>query len=376
MGPCKVQPLTWNENKSSCFKHSLYGKPLYKISEFYETQDPEMLFGPNVTPEKLNDDALGRALDYLYEADAWKVYSTLALITLKKLGLSIGVLHNDTTSISVYGQYHQAEEEDVVNITYGYSKSHRPDLKQIVLGMCVTPERIPVLAKVENGNTSDKTWNLEFIKRMREILSDEDWSRLIYQADSALITSDNLAELDLHNLAFISRLPDMFSLSAELKKEAWAHDVWEELGQLSDKKGAAKYKIQSFERSLETLPYRFIVVHSDNLDQRKAKTLTHAIEKEEMKLQKAFDQLQKVVFHCESDALEAIQEFKKKHKSSYFHYELAIHTHEQPVKRKKRGRPKKEEQPEMEIVYHVRLHSFEKNIEFIEEKKRLLSTLF
>ncbi|MCB7068645.1 hypothetical protein LIZ76_01470, partial [Caldibacillus sp. 210928-DFI.2.22] len=52
-----------------------------------------------------------------------------------------------------------------------YSKAHRPDLKQIVLGMGVTPERIPILAKVENGNISDKSWDVAFIQKMRKILS-------------------------------------------------------------------------------------------------------------------------------------------------------------------------------------------------------------
>ncbi|MFJ5623336.1 hypothetical protein ACIQD3_11470 [Peribacillus loiseleuriae] len=91
--------------------------------------------------------------------------------------------------------------------------------------MSVTSERIPVLAKVENGNISDETWNLEFIKKMREVLSDEGWSQLIYQADSARITTENLAALHDHNLAFISRLPDTFSLSAELKTKAWSRDT-------------------------------------------------------------------------------------------------------------------------------------------------------
>jgi transposase len=146
------------------------GKPLYKVHEFYQALDSEMLFDTSISPDQLNDDALGRALDYLHEAEAWKVYSTLALKARKRLNLPIGVLHNDTTSISVYGEYKQSKE-DGLQITYGYSKAHRPDLKQIVLEMGVTPERIPILAKVENGNISDKSWNVAFIQKMRKILS-------------------------------------------------------------------------------------------------------------------------------------------------------------------------------------------------------------
>lgn len=142
------------------------GNPLYKINEFYETQDVEQLFGAGIIADHFNDDALGRALDYLYKAVPWKVYTSLALSALKVLELRLGTLHNDTTSFSVYGQYlNDSDAETKLNITYGHSKQKRPDLKQIVLGISVTPERIPVLAKVEDGNTSDKAWNLTFIKK-------------------------------------------------------------------------------------------------------------------------------------------------------------------------------------------------------------------
>ncbi|WP_368986383.1 IS1634 family transposase [Caldifermentibacillus hisashii] len=349
------------------------GKPLYKVHEFYQTLDSEMLFDTSISPDQLNDDALGRALDYLHEAEAWKVYSTLALKALKRLNLPIGVLHNDTTSISVYGEYKQPKE-DGLQITYGYSKAHRPDLKQIVLGMGVTPERIPILAKVENGNISDKSWNVEFIQKMRKILSNEDWKNLIYQADSALITTENLAEIQQQKLSFISRLPDTFSLSTELKKEAWSLNNWERVGSLSNKKDAAIYQIQAFERQIQNLPYRFLVVHSNNLDQRKEKTLNRAIEKEEIQLKKEIEKLSKVPFHCKEDALEAIQAFKKKQKTSYFCYELNVQMSDQPVKRKKRGRPKKDEQTKREQVYQIQLESFKKDRDFIEKKKKKLST--
>ncbi len=52
-------------------------------------------------------------------------------------------------------------------MSYGYSEQHRLDLKQIVLGMGVLPDRIPILAKVEDGNTDDKDWNRNLVLRCR-----------------------------------------------------------------------------------------------------------------------------------------------------------------------------------------------------------------
>src|SRR5699024_4018147 len=191
---------------------------LYKVERFYREQDVESLFGSVVKADDFNDDSLARGLDKLYQADPWKVYSSLAMSTLRALNLKLELLHIDTTSVSVFGAYDQTGELD---ITQGHSKDHRPDLKQIVLGLGTTPQRIPVHATVESGNTSDKIWNMAFIKKLRQHLSAEEWVTLLYVADSALVTTENIREIQ-YDLNFLSRLPDTFGLCHSLKEKAWS----------------------------------------------------------------------------------------------------------------------------------------------------------
>ncbi|MFA1820110.1 IS1634 family transposase [Virgibacillus oceani] len=306
--------------------------------------------------------------------------STLSISSCRQLGLPLGPLHNDTTSYSLYGDYNTKEKvpasekspEDL-DITYGHSKQHRPDLKQIVLGMSVTPERIPILSTVENGNKDDKTWNVEFIKKLRGIMSEEEWGQLIYQADSALITTNNLREIR-DNLQFISRLPETFNLSSELKEKAWQKDNWEEVGQLKPQKKAASYNLQSFTEKLDGYMYRFVVVYSDKLNERKEKTFLRKLTKEHTKLEKSIAAFENTVYHCESDALEALEKFKKENSSHYFQYSFQVKPEEQMEKRKKRGRPKKGETPKTITVYRAHLQRLEEIEEAIEEKKRKLST--
>ena len=81
---------------------------LYKVSEFYEKMDTELLFGDGVTAADLNDDSLGRALDILHDADIESLYPKLALSTLEKLKVMNSFdgfipIHSDTTSLSLYG---------------------------------------------------------------------------------------------------------------------------------------------------------------------------------------------------------------------------------------------------------------------------------
>ncbi|WP_127586918.1 IS1634 family transposase [Paenibacillus koleovorans] len=351
----------------------LSGKdPLVHVERFYRDQDVELLFGAGVTADDLNDDALARALDKLHEATPWKVYSTLAIRAMRKLGLPIGVLHNDTTSMSLHGAY---EEEADLKIVHGHSKDHRPDLKQIMLGLAVSPERIPVLANVENGNTSDKTWNHTFIRKLRQTLSQEDWQQLLYVADSALITKRNLKYMKRLHLRFVSRLPDVFAVCEEVKQTAWASSgAWQEIGVLSQGPAAAQYRLQSMDRVMDGRSFRLIVVYSSNLDERKQRALESTIQKEEERLTRQIRKLEETEFHCESDARQALQGFQGEHRSEWFRWELTVEAVTRPAKRTGRGRPKKEEPSPMETVYVPKLGSFTREEAAVEAEKRLLST--
>lgn len=365
---CKLSP---GQRLKALVINILCGRqPLYKVEQFYYEQDVELLFGPDVKAEDFNDDSLARGLDKLYQADPWKVYSSLAMSTLRALNLKLEVLHNDTTSVSVFGAYDRPSE---LNITRGHSKDHRPDLKQIVLGLGTTPQRIPVLATIEDGNMSDKKWSIAFIKKLRKQLSAEEWVNLLHVADSALVTTENIREIH-YDLNFLSRLPDTFSLCQTLKEKAWSSGQWQEVGALSDEKGAATYALQSFYEDFAGRLTRFIVVYSDHLAERKAKTFKKQRDKERDRLEKAFQSLQQTDFQCAEDALAAWQDFQKKHQSRYFQLEATVQEEQQRIKRKTRGRPKKGETPQTRTVYRVHQQALHVNEEAIKKQEQLLST--
>jgi transposase len=62
----------------------------------------------------------------------------------------------DSTSIHVHGEYGK-EEEGSIEITYGYSRDHRPDLKQFMMNLiCVGDGDNPMMMEVVSGNQADK----------------------------------------------------------------------------------------------------------------------------------------------------------------------------------------------------------------------------
>jgi len=349
---------------------------LYKISEFYEKMDTELLFGDGVTAADLNDDALGRALDILHDADIESLYPKLALSTLEKLKVMNSFdgfipIHSDTTSLSLYGEYPDQEDLEIVR---GYSKDHRPDLKQIVFGLS-TVRGIPIYGNVNKGNQDDPTWNLHTIAKLAGLVAEGDKGSVIYVADAAAVTQDNLKAFDENKTHFISRLPTTFTLCEQLKRAAWEkeEDAWTNLGQLTDAKGSATYKIQAFRRELYGRTYRFIVIRSSNLAALKEHKLEGVVTREAKKLDKEAQKQNKLLYRCESDAQQAVEKFLRVNKRCLHTLQTSIETVQTVEKRARRGRPRKDEPaPETITQYRIQVNIGEpsqKTLEAWREKE-------
>src|SRR5258707_10752398 len=81
---------------------------LYLVPQFFADKPVEHLLGPGIMAEDLNDDCLGRTLDWLYAQDVTRLFAGLALRARRAFGVGAARLHVDTTSFSVHGQYAQA----------------------------------------------------------------------------------------------------------------------------------------------------------------------------------------------------------------------------------------------------------------------------
>ena len=90
------------------------------------------LLQPGLTRASLHDYRCGRILDALFAANLNKVFSAIALKALEVYALPTPWLHQDTTTIALYGAYE--DEPQTVGAprpAYGHSKDGRADLKQI-----------------------------------------------------------------------------------------------------------------------------------------------------------------------------------------------------------------------------------------------------
>src|SRR5437764_14191398 len=134
-----------------CFSN----RQLYLVPQYFANKPVEHLLGEGITADMLNDDCLGRTLDWIYEHDPTTLFAGLALQARQRFGIKAQHLHVDTTSFSVRGEYQPGEEtgnEEAaavpIAITYGYSRDHRADLKQWMIGLATTHDgEVPVFLR-------------------------------------------------------------------------------------------------------------------------------------------------------------------------------------------------------------------------------------
>ncbi len=82
-------------------------QPLYKLSEWAAHYDPHLVGLGNEKPSLLNDDRVGRSLDVLFDADRASLLTKVVLKVITEFGINLSQLHNDSTTVTFYGEYKQ-----------------------------------------------------------------------------------------------------------------------------------------------------------------------------------------------------------------------------------------------------------------------------
>jgi transposase len=199
--------------------------PLYEFQDWLKPLDADMLGLIDSEVPLINDDRVGKALEDFYFGKHKDVFFHLALKAIKLFKLDCSQIHQDTTSITFAGKYGGWSAEEI--LTYGHNKDHRPDLKQLVLGMSVTADGgVPIVHKVYNGNQSDDKLHLDNHQRLRKLLGRADF---IYVADCKLATAENLRQIAAFGGRFVSIMPrswkedKLFRTEIKLGKIEWTH---------------------------------------------------------------------------------------------------------------------------------------------------------
>ncbi|MGW4968374.1 IS1634 family transposase [Nonomuraea sp. NPDC004186] len=182
--------------------------PLVHVQDWARGWAVSEAFG--VEPGLLNDDRIGRALDaiapYLDQ-----VAGSVGLAAIEAFGIDVARLHWDMTSISLHGDYDDAEP-GYARPRFGHPKDRRPDLKQVQAGIAVSSDgAIPVFHRAYDGAAGEVGQVIGAMQGLQKLAGPQ---QMLMIGDSKLISYANLAAMDGAAVSFIAPASKLY-VSAE-----------------------------------------------------------------------------------------------------------------------------------------------------------------
>src|ERR671923_585998 len=263
----------------------------------------------------LHDYRLGQILEALFAAQLNRVFGAIALNALEVYTISTPWLHQDTTTIRLFGAYEE-ETRPVAGLVpprpaYGHSKDGHDDLKQVLLSLGVSSEGLPLRMGLRDGNTSDST---ETPVAIEECLAlGLDGVRSIV-ADSKAYCKRTLGLCLEQGVGLITLVPRTCAVRQEVETWGQQHGP---LPLLLEKPGRTRQEsprrwhgasvvrqveVEDADGRLDLAAIRFLVVHSSQWADQSAVAYAAAQAKEAERLAAHLQHVEARWFACAADA--------------------------------------------------------------------------
>ena len=298
-------------------------KPLYMFPKYFESIPCEHLIGSGVKAEYLNDDKLGRVMDKLFIKGLDSIFLSISLNVIKNFKISLSTSHLDSSSIHLHGEHNSSLPEIIfdyqkaennllgeelgtkslqpINITYGYSRDHRPDLKQFLIELiCSDDGDIPIFLKSASGNIVDSSCFGQILVDYKKQLQVDS----LMVADCALYTEQNIKLMS--DIKWLCRVPlsikEAKLLTSTLpESEFIKSNLW-------------GYSYVARKIIYAGIEQRWLVVQSQERRKSDLQKLSQRITKNEEKIKSELKKLSKEKFACEADAIKELSKLSKKFK--------------------------------------------------------------
>ena len=253
--------------------------PLYEMEDWLQPLDAEKVGLRPQETKWIQDDRIGRALAKFYNSRHKDVFFRLALRAIKVFGLDCGRIHHDTTSVTFVGKYGGWGTTE--QLAFGKNKDHRPDLKQLVLGMNVTADgAVPISHRIYDGNQTDDRLHPANHQALQKLLGRTDF---IYVADCKLATKGNLQKLSAWHGRFVSVMPrswkedELFRHRVRQGKIQWKHILSRKNNRKPESKLDRYYAAQGDYKT--SSGYRLLWIRSTQKAEQDAETRTRRMER-------------------------------------------------------------------------------------------------
>jgi transposase len=264
---------------------------LYMFPEYLEDMAVDRLLGEGVCASDFTDDVLGRFLDGVHLYGSTRLFNQMILEVMKGRCPGTSLLHVDTTSFSVYGEY-EDEDGKLFELTVGHPKDGRWDLNRFVLSLVSNQHGVPLYMKALSGNSSDKKSLVETIEYVRSHLCFDE--RVYYVADSAFYSDENLGRVGAHTF-WVSRVPG----TIEEAKRLLDTDV------VLASSGDPRYRFYETTSGYGGILQKWVLFQSSEMQGRMEKTFDKNVEKELQEAKASLKHVCGVLYYCREDALQA-----------------------------------------------------------------------
>jgi len=328
--------------------HNILTTPnaLYEMADWASPLDPENV---GLHPEELrhiHDDKIGKALQALYDSRHKDVFFRLALRAIKVFDLDCSQIHHDTTTVTFAGKYPGWSATE--RLMHGHNKDHRPDLKQLVLGMNLTADgAVPLNHRVYSGNQSDDRLHPGNHRALQQLLNRTDF---IYVADCKLATEENLQKISAWGGRFVTVMPRtwkedrLFRRQVESGNIEWKHILSRRNNRKPESKMDRYYLAVGEHKTSHG--YRIYWIRSTQKAEQDAETRARRLEKALSQLRELQTKINRYHLKTRQQITRRIDDILKKTGcGSLVRYELHP-TREYRRKYKTRGRPGKNSKAE------------------------------
>jgi transposase len=294
-------------------------RALYLMPDYLRNKPVELLIRADLKPDDFNDDTLGRSLDDLYASGVTEVFASVASKALSTYGIEHRFVHLDSSSFHLHGQYDvETPYEEMITITHGYSRDHRPDLKQVVAQIITSHKsNLPVWLEVLSGNSSDKESFAQTVKAYCQHLKDK--RQPCFVMDSAGYSDNSLKTLQ--DMLWLMRVPETLAEAKRLVRET-------EQSQMTELR--AGYFGKEIKSEYGGVNQRWLIVFSQAAYDRELKTLAKSQAREQEAAEKQWRKVCQPVFNCQEDAEAACKQFNQRwkyHQASAEAIPITKHSH-------------------------------------------------
>jgi transposase len=341
-------------------------EPVYEIGEWVALQDRHLVGLDDTPVRSLSDDRFGRSLDALFLADRATMATELVIKMVKTFAVDVTQLHNDSTSITVTGQYKAPailKGKRSIKLKHGHNKDHRPDLKQLLFSLTVCRDgAVPVHFKTYDGNITDDNTHIATWESVRRIVGT---ARFTYVADCKLCTRSQMDYINGEGGKFITVMPrsraEDRSFRQLLRSNRRLDLEWQEL--LRKRKDDSPTAVEDVYCGLESPSpsvegYRILWILSSRKRELDAQIRQRKIDKTIVELDNLKQRIGKRVLKTKEQIQSAVLGVLRDNGSEkWFDWQLVTQEAE-TFKQRGRGRPGKDTHYERQVTTHWTFTAF------------------